>query len=241
VFNGAGTVDVRAYDHQNATASPLLTLTIGANGAGETSCNILLPLWSDGFKDTQYFFAYEVAAIQPKKTSVVCTTGCSRDQQPVFSTNSPYFSTRWSAVNKWANWVMVSGWKGEDLTSFDVAAENVTGDNYTNGLWFEAELWCDPASSLCLGGLDYQNAAAMSLAHAFRYMAAIEAARILGQSPDVLRAANLAKDYLTASVQEWWKDYEKNIEFAAYHANPMDTDCITCNPAISLKVSPKLP
>jgi hypothetical protein len=110
-----------------------------------------------------------------------------------------------------------------------------------NGLTLTAEFVCDPASSICLGGLDYSEPVALSLAHAYRYAAAITLAQMIGRSESVLRNANIAKDVLAADVQNWWKDYQANVEFVTYHAPVANTDCIFCKPAFAMSVQSKLP
>lgn len=242
VFNASGTVSVRIYDRFNATVGAAVVITTVAGQHASATCNINLPLWVDGAAWPEYFAVYTVDQDNlPRDNRLFCPS-CSRDTLPVFSLSHPYYSTRkWTGTAGWANWVMVSGWGGDTLTGFDLEAENATGEYYMNGLTITAEFNCDPVSSICVDGLDYSDPVALSLAHAYRYASAITLAQMIGRSPEVLRNANIAKEVLAADVQNWWKDYQTNIEFVTYHAPVSNTDCVYCKPAFSMSVTPKLP
>ena len=242
VFNATGSISVRIYDRFNATVGSAVVIATVAGVHASTACNINLPLWVDGANVPEYFAVYTVnQANLPRDNRLFCPS-CNRNQLPTFSTEHPYYTPgKWSGSNAWANWVMVSGWGGANLTDFDLSAEVATGEYYMNGLTITAEFNCDPVSSLCVDGLDYSDPVALSLAHAYRYASAITLAQMIGRSPEVLRNANIAKEVLAADVQNWWKDYQTNIEFVTYHAPVSNTDCVYCKPAFSMKVQSKLP
>jgi hypothetical protein len=90
-------------------------------------------------------------------------------------------------------------------------------------------------------GLDYSDAVSLSLAHAYRYAAAITLAQMIGRSPEVLRNANIAKEVLAVDVQNWWKDYQTNVDFVSFHAPVSNTDCVYCKPTYSMSVQSKMP
>lgn len=242
VFNATGSVSVRIYDRFNATVGAAVVISTVAGVHASTACNINLPLWVDGADVPEYFAVYTVnQANLPRDNRLFCP-GCNRNSLPVFSKSHPYYHNgKWSGAAGWANWVMVSGWGADNLTDFDLEAEIATGEYYMNGLTITAEFNCDPVSSFCVDGLDYSDPVALSLAHAYRYASAITLAQMIGRSPEVLRNANIAKEVLAADVQNWWKDYQTNVEFVTYHAPVSNTDCVYCKPAFSMKVQSKLP
>ena len=242
IFNASGTVSVRFYDRFNTAVGSAVSITTVAGQHASASCDISLPMWAEGANVAEYFAVYTVNQNNlPRDNRLFCPS-CNNRNLPVFSKESPYYlDGKWSGVAAWANWTMVSGWEGDSLTEFDLEAEVATGEHFMNGLTLTAEFVCDPASSICLGGLDYSDPVALSLAHAYRYAAAITLAQMIGRSPEVLRNANIAKEVLAADVQNWWKDYQANVEFVTYHAPVNNTDCVFCKPAFAMSVQSKLP
>lgn len=242
IFNANGSISVQVYDRFNQTIGAPTVLTTLAGQHVSTPCNISLPLWVDGATRAEYFLAYTVNQSNlPRDNRLFCPS-CNRDQLPLFSLTHPYYQTRrWTGAAAWANWAMVSGWNGNNLTDFDLAAETENGEYYMNGLTITGEFYCDPMSSICVDGLDYSDPVSLSLAHAYRYAAAITLAQMIGRSPEVMRNANIAKEVLAADVQNWWKDYQTNVDFVAFNAPVSNTDCVFCKPTYSMSIQSKLP
>ena len=136
---------------------------------------------------------------------------------------------------------MVGAWAGDSLTEFDLEAEKVLAGTLTNGLTLQVEFTCDPVSSVCLDTLDFNDPVALSLAHAYRYAAAIEAAEKIIRNPEPYRNAHVSREILAVDIQQWWKDYQANVEYVAYNANTANTDCIFCKPKFSMSLEGKLP
>lgn len=242
VFNASGSISVQIYDRFNQTVSSPVVITTVSGQHASTSCNITLPLWADGADRAQYFAVYTVNQSNlPRDNRLFCPS-CNRDSLPLFSLNNPYYATRkWTGAASWANWAMVTSWNGDNLTDFDLSADVETGEYYMNGLTLTGEFYCDPISSLCVDGLDYSEPVALSFAHAYRYAAAITLAQMIGRSPEVLRNANIAKEVLAADVQNWWKDYQANVDFVTFNAPVTLTDCVFCKPAFSMSIQSKTP
>jgi len=141
VFNANGSISVQVYNRNNtAIGSPVVINTV-AGVHVSTNCNISLPLWIEGTPWPEYFLAYTVnGANYPRDNRLWCTS-CTRESFPFFSLERPYYQGRkWSGASAWANWVMVSGWEGDSLTDFDLAAETATGEHFMNGLTMNIEL-----------------------------------------------------------------------------------------------------
>lgn len=242
VFNANGSISVQLYNRNNTAVGSPVVLTTVAGVHVSTACNIDLPLWIEGTPWPEYFLAYTVnSGNYPRDNRLWCTS-CTRESFPVFSLEAPYYRSRkWSGASAWANWVMVSGWEGNNLTDFDLAAETATGEHFMNGLTMTVELYCDPVSSICLDGLDYSDPVALSLAHAYRYASAINMAQWLIRSPEVLRNAAIAKETLAVDIQNWAIDYQKNIEFVTFNAAVGNTDCVFCKPPYSMSIQSKTP
>ena len=241
VFSAVGSVSVQVYDQFNNAIGAPISLTTVAGSHVLTAVDRTLNLWVDGAERAEYFLVYTVNQNNlPRATQAFCTP-CNKGEIPVFSLNEPYETRKHQGANGWANWVMVGGGGGNSLTDFDLEAEKGSADSYMNGLTITAEFICDPVSSICVGGLDYNDPVVMSLAHAYRYASAIELAQGLIRSPEAMRNAAVAKEVLAVDIKEWWIDYQKNVEYVTFHANVSNSDCLFCKPAFSMKVQSKMP
>lgn len=241
VFNTTGSVVVRVYDRFNVQIGSAVTISAVAGTYSTATTSIALPLWQDGAPDTQYFLSYTVASTPaPRAVRAWCAT-CNGVSVPLFSTTRPWTTTnKWSRNLLWANWIQVGGFQADNETSFDLLADQPGADSVSNGLAMEVELTCDPVSAVCLSGLDYSDPVSLSIAHALRYAAAICTAEKIIRRTSPYRNAQVAREILAADIQQWWKDYQTNVEYATYHANVGNTDCVFCKPAFSMSVQSKL-
>lgn len=241
IFNATGSISVRIYDRFNATVGSAVVISTVAGQHTSTSCDISLPLWVDGASNPEYFAVYTVNQSNlPRANRVWCPT-CSKNAIPSFDTESPYFAKSWRGDQSWANWAMIGAWSGDSLTEFDLESTYTTSGSGMNGLTLQCEFSCDPTTAVCLDELDFNDPVALSLAHAFRYISAIYAAEKIIRNPEPYRNAAVSREVLAVDIQQWWKDYQTNVEFVTYHANQNNTDCIFCKPKFSLSVESKLP
>jgi len=241
VFNASGTVTVRVYDQFNVQIGSPVAITVTAGTYSTANTSFVLPLWQDGGIDTQYFLTYQTSGTPaPRAVRAWCTT-CNGVSVPLFSTTRPWTTTnKWSRNLQWANWLQVGGFQADNLTSFDLLADQPGADSVSNGLAMEVELTCDPVSAVCLSGLDYSDPVSLSIAHALRYAAAICTAEKIIRRTTPYRNAQVAREILAQDIQQWWKDYQTNVEYATFHANVGNTDCVFCKPAFSMGVQSKL-
>lgn len=240
VFSTNGTVSVQIYDRFNAAHGSPVVITTAAGVHASATCNINLPLWVDGAPNAEYFAVYTVnQANLPKNNELWCK--CTKVPIPEFSTIRPYYENRYTGANAWANWMMAGEWEGNNLTDFDLAADDTFTGSGMNGLTITCELTCDPVTSVCLEELDFTDPVALSLAHALRYISAINVAQKIIRTAEPYRNAAVSREVLAVDIQDWWKDYETNLNYVVYHANTNNSDCIFCKPAFSMSLQTKLP
>lgn len=240
VFNAVGSVVVRVYDQFNTKIGSDITLTTTAGGYVTANANLKLPLWQDGADNCQYFLSYTVAdSPAPRGVRAWCPT-CAGVQIPTFNLEKPYTGGNWRREQAWAKWLMIGGWERDSQTEFDLMAENISADSKSNGLVLEAELSCDPFTSVCLDSIDYSDPVAISMAHALRYAMAICTAEKIIRRTEPYRNAVVAREILAQDIQQWYTDYQKNVEYVTYHANVRGTDCIFCKPKFAMSVESKL-
>jgi hypothetical protein len=242
VFDTVGSVVVTVYNQFNQIVGSTVTLTTTAGGHVQQSFATNLPMWQDGAPDCQYFLSFEAATSpQPRAVRPICP-GCNGISIPVFNSRHPYsIGGKYQRNLAWANWIMVGGWERDNVTDFDLIAESFNASEVLNGLTIECELDCEPFTSVCLGSLDYSDPVALSLAHALRYAAAINAAEKIIRTVSPESDANVSRQILATDIQQWWADYEKNIKYVTYHANTRSSDCIFCKPAFSMSINSKTP
>ncbi len=240
VFDTVGTVTVRIYDQFNTQIGSAVTITTTAGGYATATTSIKLPLWQDGAEDCQYFLSYTVASSPtPRAIRAWCPT-CSGLKIPAFSLDNPYTTGNWKREQGWANWLQIAGWQRDSQSEFDILAEETGGSGYSNGLVLEVELSCDPFTSVCLSALDYSDPVALSMAHALRYAMAICTAEKIIRRVEPYRNAQVAAEILAQDIQQWYKDYQTNVEYVTYHANVRGTDCVFCKPQFAMSLGAKL-
>lgn len=240
VFDTVGTATVRIYDQFNNQIGSAVNITTTAGTYATASTSIKLPLWQDGADDCQYFLSYTVASTPtPRAVRAWCPT-CNGSTIPALSLERPYTTGAWRRELAWANWIQIAGWQRDSQSEFDLLSEGSEGSTVTNGLVLEAELSCDPFTSVCLNTVDYSDPVSMSLAHALRYAMAICTAEKIIRRTEAYRNAQVSREILAQDIQQWYKDYETNVNYVTYHANVRGTDCIFCKPAFSMSMGAKL-
>lgn len=244
VFAATGTVTVTVKDRFNNQVGATTTINTTAGFYSAATCNYSLPLWVDGADNAEYFFYYTVnQANLPKQNRLWCTT-CKREALPLFNADHPYYTDgRFIGSTAWANWMMVSGWTGNTVTDFDLAAEEtLSTSQYLHGLCLECQLVCDPATAVCLDEMDFSDPVALSAAHALRYMTAILIAERIIRNPQPYRGAAVSSEVLAVDIQQWYKDYKTNLDYVTYNANMnKNSDCIFCKPKYSMSLQSRLP
>lgn len=241
VFSASGSVSVQIYDRFNQTVGSPVVITTSAGSHASANCNITLPLWVDGADRAEYFAVFTVDQDNlPKATRPWCPS-CTKDAIPTFSLDSPYYNRTWRNGQTWANWMMIAAWEGNAIDEFDIEADSVLSGSGMNGLTITCEITCSPITAVCMDEIDFSDPVALSLAHALRYISAIEAAEKIMRNPEPYRNSAVSREILTVDVQQWWKDYQTNVEYVTYHANLSNSDCIFCKPKYSLSLESKLP
>lgn len=241
VFSANGTVSVQIYDRFNNTVGSPVSITTVANNWRGAACDISLPLWVDGADRAEYYLVYESNQANLPKTTRPWCPSCNKMAIPTFSLDAPYYTRKWVAAQSWANWIMVGAIETDAIDEFDLIATNPVSGFGMNGLTVSCEFSCDPATSVCMDELDFNDPVAMSLAHSLRYISAIHAAEKIIRNPDPYRNAAVSKEILAVDIQQWWKDYQANVEYVVYNANLNNSDCIFCKPKFALSLESKLP
>ena len=241
IFNANGSVSVRIYDRFNNTVGAAVVLTTVAGSHVSTACDISLPLWVEGAAWPEYFAVYTVnQANLPRANRIWCPT-CTKRDIPSFNLDNPYFLHSWRADQSWANWAMIGAWAGDSLTDFDLESTYTVTGSGMNGLTFTCDFTCNPATAVCLEELDFTDPVALSLAHAYRYISAINAAEKIIRNPEPYRNAAVSKEILAVDIIQWQRDYKANLDYVTYNANQANADCIFCKPKFSLSLESKLP
>lgn len=241
IFNATGPIAVSCYNRFNALVGGPWTINTVAGVWSSTSITLSLPLWVDGAENPEYFFSYTVNQNNLPRANRLWCPGCAKESIPTFSIEKPYYMRTWRGPQSWANWAMVGAWSGNSLTDFDLLSDETMTGSGMNGLTISCEFSCDPATAVCLDDLDFSDPVALSFAHAFRYIAAINVAEKIIRNPAPYRNAAVSKEILAVDIQQWYKDYQTNLDYVLYNVNQNASDCIFCKPTFSLSLQSKLP
>lgn len=245
VFDVTGTIVVQIYNQDNEEIGDPVTInTVGSTSGTlvEVAVNIPLPLWTSRGAIAQYWAAYEVDPNNlPRAIRIWCP--CNGNKLPDYSTYNPFWLQTSIHRTPWTQWAMVGAWEGDNLTDFDLEAAKSLAQSggLTNGLTMSIEFSCDLIGVICLDALDYSDPAALSAAMAYKYISVISTANKLLMNIDAYRSSAVTAELLAAMMPGWWDKYQENLEYATYHADLTQTDCVFCKPAFSISVKGKTP
>ncbi len=179
-FNVVGTVDVDIYNNLNEAIGTVTLDT--ANGKKMNTTDILLPLWDKRIDNLEYIFIYTYdPANKPKDNEYGCGS-CGIKYS--FNCKEPYYRSKSNKLAGWAKWLMAGNIEQDTLDFMDL---DCCAGNYTNGLSFTVEMWCDLAKQYCFDEPDKNDPIFLTLAFAIQHQAAVRLIISILTSPNVSR------------------------------------------------------
>lgn len=236
VFSATGTVTLTLYNSLNAVVHTV-TLNTTAGQHSTVAVDWLLPLHIPYAGRAEYFLVYQYNTLNaPRQNRLSC--GCG-GFTPWFNTQAPQWgNTEHSGSRAWANWLMVGGWSGSGLTSFNDCSTTASVDNM-NGLTLDVSLGCDIASALCAerDTLDYdRDPLALSMAFAVRYKAADLLIMSILRSEKLSRSVQVAREALAEARREYLMKYNEMVNYVAANLNLDSNDCLACKHPYAVKI-----
>lgn len=224
LFNFTGNVTLWVYDQFNTLHATYVLNTVEDTFTENDITDLELPMYSEWTDNIEYFFVYTVGANLPRNNTLGCT-GCTRNA-PTFSPNRPGFYGTYTERNGWANYVMIGGFETDTL-EFEI--NTYGGNNYMNGLGFEAEFRCNIHELFCMTELDYESdPLAVSIAFAIRYKAAIILADMIFAS-GLNHWSLINREYLAVEQKSWQAKYEEIVTYIANKVPITRNDCWQCD------------
>jgi len=236
IFSATGAVTLTLYNSLNAVVQ---TVTLNAVAGAHTTVAVdwTLPLHIPYAARAEYFLVYQYnSGNAPRQNNLSC--GCG-GWTPWFD----WSRTMWQASEhagsrSWANWLMVGGWWGNDLTSFDNCSTSSNAYNM-NGLTLDVSLGCDVSSAVCGGraSLDYdRDPLALSMAFAVRYKAADLLIMNILRSEKLVRSAQTNREALAEARREYLIKYNEAANYIAANLNVENNDCLACSHPYAAKL-----
>lgn len=230
IFTASGSVSIRCFNSLNQEVAPAVTLTTVAGSHATAAATWVLPLDIPYSETVEYFFVYAVNQSNlPRSNRLDC--GCG-GFKPYFNTQRPMWTTaRHAGSRAWANWLMLSGWTGDDLTSFSDCSD--TGDtSQLYGLTLDVSLYCSIADLIC-GGLSTMDFDTNQVAQASAYAVLLKASELMAnevlRGPKLSRATQVDREGLIAERAKWSADYQTSVDWIAKNYDLSQTGCLKCD------------
>jgi hypothetical protein len=128
--------------------------------------------------------------------------------------------------------MMVGDYTGDTLDFSDLCC--VTGD-YTNGLQFELETYCDGTKQFCFDNPNTYDPGFMSVAFAIYHAAAAYLAIDLITSTKLNFYTMTGIEQLEGVRQLHETEFEKNLKYLIDNADLRNTDCWFCRDRIGMR------
>lgn len=226
-FNSTGVVTLYIYNNCNELLHTL-QLQTEANKVKENILlsEINLPAHNSFVDNVEYYFVYQYDAnMKPKNIDIDCSS-CSGFNY-TFNTSKPYFYSQTNKKKGWANFIMVGGWSGDDLVSFD--SSSTTAGGYMNGLLFEVEFGCKLQEVICNDSLDFDNnVMAITLAFLVRYKAGEYLLTDLIMSSKLNRETMINVETANGLIGFYQTKYKEYIDVIMKQIDIKATDCFEC-------------
>jgi len=139
-----------------------------------------------------------------------------------------------SRTNGWARWIMLGGWKGDNV---DFSDETATADNQNYGLTLHASFDCKVHEVLCDGQLNFSKPLTMSLAYAVQFKAAELAIDNLLSTTQINRFQITNREALEKKRTELMRKYNEHLNYIASEIDVDSNDCLTCQSIVSATMS----
>lgn len=230
-LNTTGTYELNLYSNQSDVALGTYTLNATANKLTWNDVVIELPLESDYNYNLIYYFVVTLPTnVKPKEVKTDC--GCGSGFKPFYNINAPSFNSMTPKGQfEWANYVMVTGIQGSDISIID---DWRTQGNHTNGVLLDIQFSCNTETVICNGDLDYQSdPIAMALAGAYRYLTAYHLALKIIRDPEPTKFTMLPFDQLAKDVSLYSEEYNKRVQYICSQLSKPEninrsSDCFMC-------------
>lgn len=223
LFKGVGVIDLMIYNNLGKLIGtyPLNTDT---TLHVQNSVDIELPLHSDYNDHLEYFFIYQLGAIEPKINDLKCSCGSFK---PVFNCKQPYYKYKHETVYGWADWLMAGGINSATLPDFTDCG--CSTNNYMYGLTFNVELRCKIGEVLCQEQLDFEgNPLAAAMAIAIQNKTGEWLGNWILRSGNLNRFTLLNTEQLIDDVAKFKATYEQMIKYIVESADITQNDCLAC-------------
>lgn len=228
-FSAAGTITLTIYNSLNDVISTH-TLTT-ANGKYVNTVDIRLPMWNKNTTALEYIFVYTYdAANKPKNNEVGCAP-CGQFYS--FDTLNPYYISGSNKLAGWSKWMMAGNWETDTLDFSDM---DTTAGNFTNGLSFDVDFYCDLGKQFCFDEPDIYDPSFQSVAHALQSLTVYKLCIDILASPNVNRYTMMAGEALSAVMDLHKKRYDSLIDWLIKNADIRNTDCLKCRDKIKMGV-----
>ena len=230
-FSAVGTVDVTIYNNLNDIVVAATTL-ITANGKTSNAVDITLPMWNVNTTELEYIFVYTYDALnKPKDNSVGCTN-CGLNY--LFDTVRPYYISGSNKLAGWSKWLMAGNMETDTLDFSDM---ETTAGNYSNGLSFTVDFYCDLGRQFCFDEPDIYDPTFLTVAHAIQSLTAYKLAISIVASPNVSRYTMVNHETLVQAIMPLHlKIYNDAVDWLIKNADIKNTDCIKCRDKIKMGV-----
>jgi hypothetical protein len=213
ILNTSTSVQVKVYNNDENTTTPIATYTINAVGNTVSNATLAtpleLPLWSNNVSNLEYYFVYTVSGFMPKNNSHGCVPCGTGEKNP-----------------KWKNWLNVQGIRGNttDYASF-------TTYNELMGLILTADLYCNSDRLICSDEypLNFKtDGYAMKIAETIRYKAGALLCDAILSSSEINRYTMLDRDSLYGKRNYFRKKAEDQIAWLCSNTPYINNDCFVC-------------
>lgn len=242
-FMTGGTFDVTFYDWQgNVVAVRSVTAIAGKHNLTTlvdidgNPAPVTLPLFDDFCVMPQYYAVYDTAlAPVPVGGQVVCGCGGTHDyyynySSPIFRPTKSRNTIGTTLGNGWANWLMLGGWKGDDVDFQDVPD---SAENQNFGLTLHATLDCKVYEVMCEGELNFSKPLSMSLAYAIQYKAAEIALQNILSTTQINRFQITNREMLEKRRNELRNKYNEHLQYITTNIDLSANDCLDCQAIVT--------
>lgn len=196
-------------------AAPLHTIPISSL-AGRPKYNAITPI--ELSLTGNYYFVYESVGL-PYNNYLTCN--CGRYKW-CFNINNPCYKY---SRDKWTEWAMAAGVKGDDLTVRDDWGMS----RHAMGLRLHGDFGCDTLAILCSDHSDWSgNMVDQAIAWAVLFKAGSFLSSYIMDSDEVNRYTLLGVEGLAANIVYYEERYKAMIEFIAENIEEDRNECLKC-------------
>lgn len=228
MFEATGNITLDVYNSMNEHLySMSLHTQAGVMYRNVLSTPIVLPLWDGRCDHLDYVFVYTYdSANKPYDNKLSC---CGRSYN--FNCDKPYYRQKSNKLDNWALWMMVGDFSGNSLDFSDLCC--TTGD-YTNGLQFEVETYCDGSKQFCFDNPHPYDPAFLSVAYAIQHAAAAYLCIDLITSTKINFYTMCGIEQLENVRKYHENEFTKNMDYLIDNADLKNTDCWVCRDKIGM-------